>query len=430
MSVRGGMVRVWRSVAVALGGRVGEDENVSLCLTERLADLAVCVGANVQNGQDVVVRAWDVEQAPLVRAVAESAYGRGARFVSAVYWDAHVKHSRLRHAPVETLDFVPDWWEAITSESVARRSAVITLFGQTQPQLMEDIPPERSVRDFMPTTPSFWEAVDHGDLAWTIVPGVCPGLAQAMLGTPEVDRLWAVLAPILRLDAPDPQSAWRHHIAGLRNRAKLLQEHHFAGVRFCGGGTDLSVGLLAGAQWVTCATQTRWGHPFVCNLPTEEVFTTPDYRRTEGVVRITRPLSTRGGVVEGLTLRFERGQIVEVDAARGADVIRTQLAVDPGAARLGEVALVDGASPVGQSGIIFGDGLLDENATSHIAWGTAYPDTVPDLPEARDAQLALGFNRSDIHQDAMIGGPDVDVLGIDQDGVEIPLIIADQWVLT
>src|ERR1700722_8539551 len=177
-----------KGVAVALGGGVGEDENVSLWLTQRLADLAVCVGANVQNGQDVVVRAWDVEQAPLVRAVAESAYGRGARFVSAVYWDAHVKHSRLRHAPVETLDFVPDWWEAITTECVARRSAVITLFGQTQPQLMEDIPPERSVRDFMPTTPSFWEAVDQGDLAWTVVPGVCPGLAQAMLGTPEVDQ--------------------------------------------------------------------------------------------------------------------------------------------------------------------------------------------------------------------------------------------------
>lgn len=123
--------------------------------------------------------------------------------------------------------------------------------------------------------------------------------------------------------------------------------------------------------------------------------------------------------MEGLTLRFELGQIVRVDAARGADLMRAQLAVDPGAARLGEVALVDGASPVGQSGITFGDGLLDENATSHIAWGTAYPETVPDLPEAPDAQLAMGFNRSDVHQDAMIGGPDVDVFGIDQDGVEI-----------
>ena len=210
---------------------------MSVCFTQRLADLAVCVGANVQQGQDLLVLAWDVEQAPLARAVAESAYCRGARFVSAVYWDAHVKHSRLRHAPVETLDFVPDWWEAITTECVARRSAVIVLFGQTQPQLMEDIPPERAMHDFMPSTPPFWEAVDRGDLAWTTVPGVCPGLAQAMLGTPEVDRLWAVLAPILRLDALNPQSAWRQHIAGLRHRAKLLQEHHFAERRITAGLT-------------------------------------------------------------------------------------------------------------------------------------------------------------------------------------------------
>jgi leucyl aminopeptidase (aminopeptidase T) len=125
---------------------------------------------------------------------------------------------------------------------------------------MQDTPPERAVRDFMPSTPSFWEAVDRGDLAWTTVPGVCPGLAQAMLNTPEVDRLWGVLAPILRLDVPDPQAAWRQHIAGLHRRAKLLQDHRFAGLRFRGGGTDLSVGLLVGAQWVTCSTQTRWGH--------------------------------------------------------------------------------------------------------------------------------------------------------------------------
>lgn len=113
--------------------------------------------------------------------------------------------------------------------------------------------------------------------------GNLPGPRASDAGTPEVDRLWAVLAPILRLDALDPQSAWRQHMAGLRHRAELLQEHHFAGVRFRGGGTDLSVGLMAGARWMTCETQTRWGHPFVFNLPTEEVFTTPDYRRTEGV---------------------------------------------------------------------------------------------------------------------------------------------------
>jgi aminopeptidase len=400
-------------------------------LVQRFAKLAVRVGAGVQRGQDVVVLGWDVEHAPIVRAVAEEAYACGARFVSAVYWDKHVKRSRLRHAPAESLGFVPDWWEAITAECVARRSAVIIVWGDPHRDLLDDIAPERAASDVMPTTPSFWEAADRGDIAWTIVPGPCPGVARALLGTPDVDRLWELLTPMLRLDAPDPESAWREHIARLRNRAALLQERNFSALRFLGGGTDLTVGLLAGARWVSAALETRWGTPMVINMPSEEVFTTPDHRRTEGVVRITRPihLVRGGGRVEGLTLHFEHGRAVGIDATHGADRARAQMATDAGAARLGEVALVDGFSPVGQAGIVFGDGLLDENATSHIAWGDAYSSTLPDLPDQRAAQISLGFNRSDIHQDAMIGGPEVDVFGIDQNGVEVPVITADRWVL-
>ena len=233
--------------------QIKEDGEVSDDLTLRLAELAVRVGANLQVGQDVVVLAWDVEQAPLVRAVAECAYSHGARFVSAVYWDAHVKHSRLRHAPAGSLGAVPDWWEAITTECVERRSAVIHLHAPT-PEVLQDIPLERAMRDAMPTTPRFWDAVDRGDLAWTVLPGVCPGLAQAILGTSELGRLWELLAVILRLDAPDPQSAWREHLARLRDRAALLQERNFTALRFRGGGTDLHVGLLAGARWVTVAS--------------------------------------------------------------------------------------------------------------------------------------------------------------------------------
>lgn len=163
--------------------------------------------------------------------------------------------------------------------------------------------------------------------------------------------------------------------------------------------------------------KTSWGTPMVVNLPSEEVFTTPDYRRTEGLVRMTRPINLiGGGQVEELMLRFEQGRAVRVDAARGAELVRAQMAVDPGAARLGEVALVDGSSPVGQTGMVFGDTLIDENATCHIAWGNAYAFTAPELPDDEEAQDALGFNRSAVHQDAMIGGPEIDVLGVDHDG--------------
>jgi aminopeptidase len=400
-------------------------------LTAGLADLAVCIGANVQPGQDVVVLAWDVEQAPLVREVADRAYRRGARFVSGVYWDAHVKRSRLLHAPADTLDFVPDWWNAIITEAVARHAAVIDLHAPGRADLVEDIPLERAMRDVMPIPRTFWDAIDRGELAWTIVPGVCPGLAQTMLGRADVDALWEKLAPMLRLDTPDPEAAWRDHFASLRDRAALLQQRAFAALHFRGGGTDLTVGLLAGARWVTVASETKWGQPYVFNLPSEEVFTTPDYRRTEGVVCATRPLRlSRSGSVEGLRMRFEQGRVVHVEATRGADRLRAELSVDAGAARLGEVALVDGSSVVGQSGLVFNSGLIDENATCHIALGTAYPDTVSNLPDDPDAQLALGFNRSACHDDVMIGGPEVEVWGIEENGDEVPVIVEDRWILS
>jgi aminopeptidase len=398
-------------------------------LTERFAELAVRVGANVQPEQDVVVLAWDVEQAPLVRAVADCAYRHGARYVSAAYFDAHVNHSRLRHAPIETLDFVPDWWQAMTTECVARRSVVIELHVST-PDSLQDIPLDRAMRDVMPLPPAFWDAVDRGEIARTVLPGVCPELARAILGTADVDRLWTLLAPILRLDAVDIQTAWREHLARLDARAAQLNEHRFTALRFRGGGTDLHIGVLAGARWVTCASETRWGQRLVSNLPTEEVFTTPDHRLTEGVVRVTRPIRlARLGRADGLTLRFQAGRIVDAQATRGADRVRAQLAVDDGARRLGEVALVDGDSPVGRSGTVFGHGLIDENATSHIAWGTGYPETMLGLPEDPTEQVAMGFNRSEIHQDVMIGGPDVDIFGVSQDGSEVPVIAGDRWVL-
>jgi aminopeptidase len=405
--------------------------SVSSELTRRLAELVVSVGVSVQPGQDVVVLGWDVEHAPIVRAVAECAYLRGARYVSALYWDAPVKHSRLQHAPAETLGFVPDWWEAITAECIARQSAVVFVHGFAHPRLFDDVAPERMARDVMPITPPFWQAADRGEIAWTVVPGPCPGVARGMLGEPDTERLWELLAPILRLDAPDPALAWRRHLAGLRARAALLDERAFAGLRFRGGGTDLTIRLLPRARWLTVESRTNWGSSVVFNMPSEEVFTTPDHRHTEGVVRITRPLQlSRGGRTEGLVLRFAEGRIVEVTADHGAEFVRAQLNVDPGAARLGEVALVDGSSPVGQSGMVFGDGLIDENATSHIAWGDGFISAVPELPPDRDAQIAGGFNRSDIHQDAMIGGPDVDVLGLDDRGAEIPVILGDRWVLS
>jgi aminopeptidase len=399
--------------------------------TQRLAQLAVRVGANVAAGQDVAVLAFDVEHAPLARAIADEAYRAGAHYVSVFYWDQHVKRSRLLHAPEESLEDTPSWWDRYIEECVEKRSAHIIVWGDPAPDLLDGVEPARAGRDHMPLTGAGFAMVAGGEVNWTIVPGASPGLAERVLGTPDVEAYQQLLAPILRLDADDPVGAWRRHVAMLRARTDALEAAALRTLRFHdGSGTDLSVGLLRGARWLAGAITTSWGREMVVNMPTDEVFTTPDNRLSDGTVVATRPFQILGGAtIEGARLRFEGGRVVDVEADRNADTLRAHLASDEGAARLGEVALVDGTSPVGRSGRVFNDILLDENAACHIAFGSAYAFSVPDLPEEPDARAELGFNSSGIHQDLMIGGPHVAVDGIDDAGNVVPILRDDAWVL-
>lgn len=395
-----------------------------------LAELAVHVGADVQPGQDVVVTVWDPIQAPVARAVAEEAYASGARYVSVVYWDGHAKASRIRHAPEDSLGFVPDWFRRVNTEAVERRSAWISILGDPDPDVFADVDQDRLGRDQMPYIPEIFETISTRAVNWTVVPGPSPAWAERLFGEPDEERLWQTLAPILRLDAEDPVQAWRDHVEHLTNRAAALSERQFESIRFDGPGTDLTVGLIEGHQWLAGVFPTTWGPVPVVNMPTEEVFTSPDRHRVEGTVRMTRPvLMTGGALVEGLRLRFEGGRVTEVSADTNADAVRAQIGLDEGASRLGEVALVDNTSPVGQSGILFGDILLDENAASHVAWGGAYDLTVPGLPDGRDERERLGFNYSDVHQDAMIGAPEVSVDGLEPGGAAVPIMRDGDWVL-
>jgi aminopeptidase len=399
---------------------------------EEYARLAVRVGVNLEPGQDVTVICY-VEHAPLVRAVARVAYAEGARRVDSYYIDLHLRREKAAHAPDDVVGWTPPWMLQRVEEEAERRTAMINIVGEPEPDLFAGLDPGRVANSLMPDLRrAVWSTFDHGRSPWTIFAFPTPGWAEQVFGEPDLGRLWDAVRGTVRMDAPDAVAAWTEHIAMLKGRASQLNERRFDAVRFRGPGTDLTVGLLPVADWTAAGIETYWGQFYVPNLPTEEVFTTPDSRRTEGKVRSTQPLVLVGGtVVRDLEMTFQNGRVTEVRAATGADEVRGELSVDANASLLGEVALVDEQSLVGSSGITFWSTLFDENAASHIAYGTGWPKSLrlETLPGDEELQ-AMGVNRSRAHTDFMIGGPEVEVDGLDEQGTATPILRDNAWQLT
>jgi len=393
------------------------------------ARLALEIGNNLQPGQDLAISGM-IEHAPLARALAHEAYALGARYVDVWYWEPHAKHARVRHAPAETLSWTPPWFDARNEYLTENNAATITITGDPQPDLLSDADPVRAGLDRMPALASRYKALMSGAINWTIVPYPTAGWAETAFGEPDVERLWGYLRSFLRLDQPDPVGAWRDHVHRLSSRAAHMNERGFDALHYRGPGTNLTVGLIQGGRWSAAEMDTTWGVTYRPNLPTEEIFTSPDRNRADGVVRSTRPLATAGTVVRDLELTMADGVITEVRASSGAEVVEGQIDADEGGRHLGEIALVDGTSPIGRSGVVFYDTLLDENATCHIAWGSGLPSTLEDATQmSPDEMIARGLNKSDVHTDFMVGGPELDVDGLTKDGARVPLLRDEVWQL-
>jgi aminopeptidase len=396
---------------------------------EAFADLTVRLGVNVQPGQHVVISS-DLEHAEVARVIVEHAYRAGASMVEVNWSDAPVRRSAAVHASIESLTAERSWMLDRITGWGDDGVAIIALNGNPYPHLMDGL--DAAKVSARPAAESLAQrkAMFTGNTTWTVVSPPSVGWAELLFGEPDIERLWEVLAIAMRLDEPDPVAAWQERSATLAARATALDALALTQLHYSAPGTDLTAGLLPKTAWTGGGTTNAGGRFHLPNIPTEEVFTSPDRRRADGRIALARPLVLPGGaLVEDLEVEFADGRIVNVAATSGIDGVRAQLDADEGARSLGEVSLVDRDSRIAKAGIVFHDTLFDENAGCHVAWGASFPFAVQGGAQMNPAaRFELGLNASSVHTDVVIGGTGMTVTGTGPGG-EVTIIRDDDWVL-
>jgi aminopeptidase len=396
-------------------------------LVQRFADLVVRVGVNVQPGQGVVVLT-DTAHLAIARAIVERAYQAGAAWVEPVFTDGPIRRSAVDHASLESLTATRPWAVEQLRGWSEERAALIAVHGDPDPHLFDGADPTRATAVRGGELAVRREASMSGQMRWTVVAAPHAGWATEIFGEPDLDRLWAAIGTAMRLDEEDPVAQWRERTATLAARAAALTKLGLTEVRYLGEDTDLTVGLIPDCQWIGGGMTDSQGITYMPNIPTEEVFTSPDKNRADGMIRLTKPLALGGRLVEGLRLEFKDGAITNVTADSNAEIVRAQLEA-PGSRHLGEVSLVDRDSRVAKAGIVFRNTLFDENAGCHVAYGQAFPFTVPGGTEmSAEERAAQGLNASTVHTDVVIGGEGITVTGRGPGG-EVTIIRDDEWVL-
>jgi len=400
----------------------------------KYAELIVKVGLNLQPGQRLFILAYALEAAPLVRKVMKSAYQNESKLVSVLWLDEQLDKIRYQNAPPDSFEEFETWATGGLLHCVERGDAYLQIGGRN-PELLKDQDPDL-IAIANRTRAKYLKPIrahqGKNSMQWTIVVPPTPGWATKVfpLDTPKdaEEQLWDAVFKVCRLDEPDPAVFWKHQVNNLEKRAKYLTEKQYTELIFKGPGTNLSIGLPEGHIWEGGSSKTPSDITFVANLPTEEVFTLPHKNKIEGTVSATKPLSYQGNLIENFSLTFSEGKVVEFSAEKGEETLRNLLETDQNSKSLGEVALVPHQTPISQIGFIFLNTLYDENASNHLALGSAYRDTLKGgLAMSEEEFAQAGGNNSLIHVDFMFGSGEMDLDGLMADGTNEPVMRAGEW---
>ena len=389
---------------------------------------------NLQEGQNLLIRTEPVHW-KFASIIAAEAYKRGARYVrvdSNEVENPYLYKARVENSEEAYLTYIPKFRTDMDRTMLDERWALVALKGEEDPDFLSGLDPKMNAaiaKAVADARRPFAKAVQNNAIQWLVVFVPSEKAAAKILHTtasPEaLTKLWNILVPILHLDRENPADIWKKNSRELKRRAQILNDMKLEYLLFKGPGTDLRIGLNKKALWKGGSSVADNGVEFSPNIPTEEVFTAPDFRNVEGRVAITRPVlvPVLGKIMEGAWLEFRDGKVTDFGAEKGREVLEEYFAMDPAARYLGEVALVDSNSPIFKSGKIFYSILFDENASCHIALGAAYPECIEGGGNMSEEELKNeGANISNLHTDFMIGSPDVDVTGETWSGKKTKII--------
>lgn len=402
---------------------------------QKYAKLLVAKGINVQPG-DWVKMTITVDQAPLARFITQEAYALGAEKVIVKWSDDEITKLHYLHQPTEVLTDIPQYEIDESEDHVLNHRVSRLSILSSDPGLLNGVGPTKVAAFQNVAGKAFHaqrKATQNDDLKWTVAAAAGASWAATVfphLATSEeqVDALWDQIFKTCRVYEEDPIAAWDEHKKTLNEKAAKLNEIQFDALHYTAPGTDLTLGLPKNHIWACAESYNPKGEEFIANMPTEEIFTAPDTRRMDGVVRSTKPLSYAGTLIEGIEVHFKDGKIVNISAEKGDEAIKKLVFENEGATGLGEVALVPDPSPISQSGIIFFNTLYDENASNHLAIGSAYPTTIEGGTTMSQEELqANGMNTSTVHVDFMIGSDKMNIDGIKQDGTVVPIFRNGDW---